>query len=408
MLTVDHAFREIAQRVESLAAVEVPLAESLGLVLADDIASDIDSPPHDKAMMDGFAVVADDTTSERRIVEEVMAGQVPTFEVTRGSVARVMTGAPISPGANAVVPVEKSRLIDEQTVSFDGWETAAGKHIMQRGTAMRAGELVLTRATRIGPIEMGLLAEVGRARVPVIPRPRVAVLTTGDELVDVSQKPGPGKIRNTNGPLLAGAIRASGGEVVELPVGRDHPAELASLVAQGLDADVLLVTGGVSAGVKDLVPRALAASGIEQVFHKLALKPGKPLWFGVSPREVGPPRLVFGLPGNPVSGLVCFTLFVKPALEVLAGGGPQMTFPLVKGVMGVTYQHRGDRETFRPAHLAGEGEPPIVTLREWQGSADLAGLVGANFLLRLSPEPRELGYGDPVEGVLLPGYRDGQ
>lgn len=392
MLSVDEALAAIAPHVHPLAPVERPLAATLGLVLGEDITSDIDSPPYDKAMMDGFAIVADDTSDTRQITAEIMAGDAPAGEVTPGTAIRIMTGAPIPAGATAVIPVEQTELTAANTVRLLA-TIPPGKHIMTRASAMRVGQTVLRAGSRITPSAIALLAEAGAARVKVIPPPRVAVLATGNELVPCGQLPTGAQIRNTNGPALVAAITAAGAHAIELPVARDELAATRDLIRQGLDADILVITGGVSAGVKDLVPQALADCGVKQVFHKVNLKPGKPIWFGVT--EGDKPKLVFGLPGNPVSGLVCFRLFVRPALEMMMARRQALTLETTSATLTHPHTHRGGRETYRPATLTGQE----VTLTAWQGSADLAGVAGANCLVRLGVEDAQLEAGDEVEVV---------
>lgn len=398
MLTVDEATQLVNEQTSALPPVRVRLREARGLVLAGEVVSDIDSPPHNKAMMDGFAVVAGDASETRSILESVMAGDVPRHAVRPGTAARVMTGAPVPDGATAVVPVEQTELVDEATVRLATPRMQLGKHLMRQGTAMQAGQRVATAGTPIDSVLMAILAEAGAAVVEVYPRPSVAVLATGNELVTVDEVPGPGQIRNSNGPMLGAAVLEAGCAMHELPTGRDDLDQLTDLVRQGLDADVLLATGGVSAGDMDLVPAALATAGVEQVLHKVALKPGKPLWFGVAPRDAtlgdgGPPRLVFGLPGNPVSSLVCFHLFVRPVLAVLAGRAPRVERTLLGGTIAERYEHRGGRETFRPAQV---DRQQAVSFGDWHGSADLAGLASANCLVHLPSHPLTLSAGDAV------------
>lgn len=415
LITVDEATALVAARLKPLQMVNIALGEALGHVLAADVMSDVDSPPHDKSMMDGFAVCAGDDSPQRIIIEEVMAGDVPTKTLQPGQATRVMTGAPVPAGTSAVVPVEQTTLLNPQTVQLVGGELPAGKHIMPRGKSMRVGQCVLQAGSVVREIEIAIAAEVGAAELSVVAQPRVAILATGNELVDANEKPAAGQIRNSNGPMLAAAATAAGAKAIELPVGRDDLEELQSRVTEGLAAaDVLLVSGGVSAGVKDLAPQVLESAGVEQVFHKIALKPGKPLWFGIASGGAGggapsstepgaPPKLVFGLPGNPVSGLVCFHLFVKPALAVLAGRATGFARPWIDVTLAAPLEHRGGRETFRPARLieATTGTTPRVELFDWQGSADLAGLATANCLLHLPTAPCTLAAGDSVRVVPL-------
>ncbi len=280
---------------------------------------------------------------------------------------------------------------------------------MRRATSLRRGQVVLDGGCPLGPAHVGLLAEVGRADVAVVPRPQVAVLPTGDELVDVGFVPGPGKIRNSNGPMLISCARQAGGVVRDLGVGRDDAQQLGALVQHGLAADVLIIAGGVSAGVRDLVPQVLTAAGVDQVFHKVRLKPGKPLWFGVYRGEVpaqghSVPTLVFGLPGNPVSSFVCFHLFVAPAIARLAGH-PPLVPPRIRATLRDPFPQAGDRATYHPAWLE-DGERPEVQLIAWRGSADLRALADANALAIFPPESRAYRAGDQVECLPLLAPRD--
>lgn len=400
MITVDQALQLVGQHAAQLAPMRVRLRDALGLVLADDVTSDVDSPPYNKAMMDGFAVVASDRSSTRTIIESIMAGDVPRRPIRPGTTARVMTGAPLPDGATAVVPVEQTELVDERTVRLEWVDPPPGKHIMPQGLSMSTGQCIAKAGTRVNSVTMAVLAEAGAAVLSVVPRPTVSVLTTGNELVSVDERPAAGQIRNSNGPLLTSALCEQDYTPNVLPSGRDEMQELVELAQQGLESDVLVVTGGVSAGVKDLVPAALAEAGVEQVFHKVALKPGRPLWFGFVPRESGPPRLVFGLPGNPVSGFVCFHLFVAPALAVLAGRADSVVLKLSAGTAAADFAYGGGREMFRPALVDLQNR---VEMFPWHGSADLAGMARANCLVRLPESGVQLATGDRVEYVRLPG-----
>jgi molybdopterin molybdotransferase len=236
----------------------------------------------------------------------------------------------------------------------------------------------------------------------VFPRPTVGVLPTGDELVEAHEATGPGQIRNSNGPMLLAAVRAAGALAVDLGVARDDPADLRAKITRGLECDVLLVSGGVSAGIKDLVPGVLAALGVVEKFHQVRVKPGKPLWFGVRESE-GRRSFVFGLPGNPVSTMVSFKLFVEPALAALAGAefsGPATQ----RAELAAKFKHRGGRPTYHPCRRvrddAGDQRPMIEPL-DWRGSADLATLTRADCLAVFPAGDYELAAGDAVEWIAL-------
>lgn len=406
MLSVADALHRVLEHARAKTAVPVALADTVGLVLDEDIASDIDSPPHDKSMVDGYAVLASDLTDGRarlKVLEEITAGMVPTCPVTTGHCTRIMTGAPVPSGADSIVMVEYTALLGD-TVEIHDEGFRAGQNLMHRGKSLRQGEIVLRRGVELGPAEIGLLAEVGRSQIQAIGPVQVAILSTGNELVSCDQKPGPGKIRNSNSPLLSAACRRVGAVPIDLGIARDEFDALRQSVSAGLTSDELIISGGVSAGVLDLVPRVLAEVGVRPVFHKVQLKPGKPLWFGVhegSTSHSRPPTLVFGLPGNPISSLVCFELFVKPAIARLAGRHWEMPHTTKPAKLTREFTHRGDRPTYHPAMLIGSPDGPLVEPTAWKGSADLRGFVGANALIVFPAGDRRYQAGDAVEVLSL-------
>lgn len=397
LLTVDEALALIEAQARPLPPREMALRDALGLQLAADVRSDVDSPPHDKTIMDGYAVVSGDLSPERRVLEEVIAGAVPTQTVVPGAATRVMTGAPIPAGADAIIPVEQSTLLESNMVRFTGSDVKAGQFIMRRGDSVRAGQVVVEQGATLRSLEIGVCAEAGCARVNVVPRSRVAVLPTGNELVAIDTKPGAGMIRNSNGPMLAAAVREAGCEAEEMEVSRDDRTSMTAAISAALAADVVLLSGGVSAGTMDLVPSVLESLGVEQVLHKVAIKPGKPIWFGVKLHDKGRRTLVFGLPGNPLSSFVCYQVFVRPALAALAGHG---FTGLAKSTVQMTcdFDYRGGgRETFWPVRLTTEGALPLA----WRGSSDLAAWAVADALLRLPVAPVHLQAGKKVEILRL-------
>ncbi len=396
MLEVSAALDLILQQTAPLAAQRLPVAKTLGQVLAEDVAADVDSPPHDKAMMDGVAVAAGDlgqADAELQVLETITAGDTPQTALEPGACVRIMTGAPIPPGTAAVVMREQVAELPNGRVRVALTNTTAGKHIMRRGASMHCGEVILPRGTCLRPLEVGLLSEVGRAQVMVVGRPQVAVLATGNELVPADEQPSPGMIRNTNGPMLLAAATAAGAAPHDLGIGRDDREQLAERIAEGLQRDILLLSGGVSAGVLDLVPGVLQQLGVRQVFHKVRLKPGKPLWFGVSQHAEGQ-TLVFGLPGNPVSALVCFRLFVQPALQRLAGQAvASESKPLEMLRLSEPYEHSSERSVYWPARRRGT----MVELLAWHGSADLRHFSAADCLAVLPAGERRYSQGELVE-----------
>jgi len=398
MLTIEQALQFVLDHTAPGAPISIPLNEALGCVLAEEIVSDVDSPPHDKSTVDGYAVIAADiarTGMELKVLEEVTAGTVPSRAVEPGTATRIMTGAPIPRGADAVVMVEQTKFADGQVTILQS-PVRLGQNIMRRASAMSRGQTVLSSGRLLRAIEIGLLAEVGRSTIAAIPSPRVAVLTTGNELVAPSLVPGPGQIRNSNGPMLHGLARQCGAQVSDLGIARDDTGELTRDVSAGLGRDVFILSGGVSAGTLDLVPSVLEKLGVTQVFHKVNLKPGKPLWFGTKPRCEGHQTLVFGLPGNPVSSLVCFELFVRPVIQKLRGL-PPVGLARVTAQLATDHDHRGDRPTYWPAKL----EESSVTPLAWQGSGDLRTLTDANCLAHFPAGDRRFKAGEKVEVLLL-------
>jgi len=368
-----------ATKVTPFPSERLPLDYILGRVTSEDIQSESDSPPFDKALMDGFAVRSDDLRSggELSVLEEITAGQVPTRAVEPGTASRIMTGAPLPDGADAVVRIEDADFdAAGSTVRFSISQIKAGENILRRGAAMAKGEIVLKSGRWIRPQELGLLAELGKAEIAIRRQPRVAVLATGDELVPVSQTPQPGQIRNSNETMLAAQIVRSGGLAEKLGIARDERTHLAEKIRAGLKCDLLLLSGGVSAGTRDLVPSELAAAGVREIFHKVNVKPGKPVWFGVK-EDADSRCLVFGLPGNPVSSMVCFELFTRPVIRRLLGLETLHPDPISAGLVE-EFENRGDRPVYHPARLHHAEGQARVQLIPWMGSADLRATVKAN------------------------------
>jgi molybdopterin molybdotransferase len=308
------ARRIILEQVVVLPAEQVPLLEAAGRVLAADVAMPWDLPLWDNSAMDGFAVRSADCTGPVRlkVTGYIPAGGLPAGAVGPGEAIRIMTGAPLPPGADAIAPVEE---VDEaaDAIGLRG-PVRPGAHVRRRGEDLRAGELALAAGTVIGPGEVSALASAGRVLVPVVRRARVAILSTGDELVAPGAPIGPGQICDSNGVAMAAAVRLAGGEPLSLGIARDERPALRALLERGLEADLLVTTAGVSAGDRDLVKEVLEELGMRRLFWKVDIKPGRPTAFGVRGRT-----LVFSLPGNPVSSLLTFEQFVRPALLRMMG-----------------------------------------------------------------------------------------
>jgi molybdopterin molybdotransferase len=404
MLSVAEALRAVLDHAQALPPRRVPLADALGGVLAESVAADRDLPPFDKALLDGFAVRSADLEGlgpfDLAVIEEITAGRVPTRAIGPGQCAAIMTGAPMPDGADAVVMVEDSTRAGDRVALSPRKPVTPNSGRLTRGREMREGETLLGPGDRLDPVRLGLLASVGWATPQVVPRPVVSIVSTGDEIVPPDQTPGPGQIRNSNATMLDALVRASNAESAMAPIAPDEPNRLREILAEGLTRDVMLITGGVSAGKLDLVPGTLEALGMTPVFHKIRLKPGKPLLFGIGPgRPDGAPgTLVFGLPGNPVSGVVGFLLFVAPALRALRGlePGPAAT---ITARLARPFAHRGDRPTYFPARL---GEGPVVDPLNWAGSADLRTVAMADGFAAFEAGDRDHDAGTPIPFLPLP------
>lgn len=379
MLSVDEAREVVRAAVRPVRETEqLALGDALGRVLAEPVLAERDDPPFDRATMDGFAVRAADLTSLPRRLDvsgEVAAGDAQLPHCDPGCALRINTGAPLPPGADTVVPVELTR---EEVEILE--PVAQGGNIVPRGGFVRRGDEVASG--RLTPERLAVCAAAGADRVAVLRRPRVAVLGTGSELTSGLSEPGDHEIRNSNGPMLLALC--SGAETRDLGAVADDPEQLLAAVRRGLEADVLITTGGVSKGVRDYVPDTFAACGVRESFHRIALQPGKPVWFG---EHVG--GVVFGLPGNPVSALVCADLFVMPYLLACAGG--EWGHALLERRARITrpIQASPKRRRVFPCLLKDDEVTPIP----WRGSGDLWSAPAGNAYLVI-PRDHALAAGD--------------
>jgi molybdopterin molybdotransferase len=385
VISVDRGLEIVLSRARPLPAEEIDFTDAPGRILREDAAADTDLPPFRRSAVDGFAVRASDTASvpvRLKLVGSVPAGTFPEFAIGPGETASIMTGAPVPEGADAVQMVEESREGGDGIVLLSG--VTPGQNVAPQGAEVRRGEVVLRSGTRLDPAAVAVAATVGKTRLLVGRRPTVSVAATGDELVHPSQAPGRGQIRNSNGFSLVAQCRSIGIEARYLGVAGDSEASLRGVIERGLETDVLLLSGGVSMGRYDLVEKVLSQLGIEILVDAVALKPGKPLVFGVGDEG----KLVFGLPGNPVSTMVTFELFVRTALARLEGAGdPVREILRARLVDGLT--NRGPRRAYLPGWLRPGDDgalaaEPIPT----KGSADIVAFSKANALL-IVPEDRD-------------------
>jgi molybdopterin molybdotransferase len=368
----------------------------LGRILAENIVADRNYPPFNRSIRDGFAVRAADLAepgAKLRVIGESRAGVAFSGTVGTGQCVRILTGAAVPRGANAVVMQEFTREEDD----FVMFEQAAraGQYYVLAGAEARVGEVVVPRGTRLGYAELAMVAEVGLALIEVSRRPRVAILSTGDELVPLDRTPGPFQIRNSNNISLAAQVSLAGGEPLIVGSAKDEIAELRARIEQGLEADLLLLSGGVSVGKYDLVEQVLKDLGAEFCFDAVAIRPGKPVVFGWCR---GKP--VFGLPGNPVSTMVTFELFVVPAIEVLSGCPPP-PLPIFKAKLAHPVNEKGPVAHFLPARVSwpegkSDAEPTVEALL-WEGSGDIGAVVRGNSFLLVHPSKPHLQAGEWVD-----------
>jgi molybdopterin molybdotransferase len=370
----------------------VPLEQAQGRVLAEDVLADRDLPPFHRAIRDGYALRAADLTAPPtilRCVGEAPAGGFFEGEVNPGQCVSIMTGAPLPVGADAVVMVEHTRSLGDDIEiqrSVRRWE-----NIVLQGREAALGTCVLASGRRLRAGEIGLLATVGKARVGVYRKPNVAILPTGDEVVAVEQHPQWFQIRNSNAATLAAQVTAAGGVPLQLGVAPDRKDVLRERIGQGLDSDLLLLSGGVSMGKFDLVEEVLAELGAEFFFQGVAIRPGKPLVFG-RVRDL----FFFGLPGNPVSTFVTFEIFVRPALALL--GGAAFEPPVfLRARLDKPCRQKTGLTMFVPARVSIHNRDPVVELVGWHGSGDLVGIAAANCFLVIHPDQTELAAGDWVD-----------
>jgi molybdopterin molybdotransferase len=397
LLHFEEALLRVRQAAEERArfrppAELAPLGEALGRVLAVPILADQDQPPFARSTRDGFAVRADEANryAWQPIEGATHAGQQPGGPLPIGAAWEIMTGAPVPAGADAVAMVEHVDRSGSSVRLTEGRRLHVSENIVPQGAQARSGETLLQPRMRLGPAQIALAATCGCSTLAVCVRPRVAILTTGDELVQVEATPGPGQIRNSNAPMLAALVAQAGGAPWVLPVAADTSEALDAAFRQAFSADLLLISGGVSAGKFDLVEPALARLGARFHFTGVKMQPGKPLVFGELPPSSGdgPALPFFGLPGNPVSSAATFLLFGATMLAAVAGAEPsepQFTMAqLASGVHGKPGLTR-----FLPARWqpnARDGEPPTVAPVPWQGSGDQAAFARANCFLVVPEE----------------------
>jgi molybdopterin molybdotransferase len=390
-MTFDEARRCVLREVQPRGETEeVPVLEAADRVLAEDIHADRDYPPFHRSARDGFAMRAQDTPAEFTIAGELRAGSTWMYPETigPGEAIEIMTGAALPPGADAVVMIEHVERRPRQVTIPRAMKP--GDNVTRQGTEAKSGERLLQAGIKIGFAETGLLAMVGRERVRVFRRPRVAILPTGDEIVEPGVTPQPHQIRNSNAWSLAAQVRRAGGIPEILPIARDTPDS--APIERGLLADLLLLSGGVSAGKYDFVEQALAHLGAQFFFTRVLIQPGQPVVFGA----VGE-KFFFGLPGNPASTMVTFELFARAAVERLAGL-EHPVLPLLRARLTRDFHHKPGLTRFLPARLSEDGAS--VEPLGWQGSGDIPALARANAFLVAESDRESWKEGDDIRVLL--------
>jgi molybdopterin molybdotransferase len=398
-LSVTNAQQRILESVQKLEIEPVELERSIGRVLADDVRANRDLPPYDVSAMDGYALRSADLAkipAILEVIEDIKAGDLPRSTVLAGQCARIMTGAPVPQGADAVIRVEETQAATGNRVQINA-AVKPGNDIRLRGEGMRNGDVVLTAGTEITPGVTGVLATVKQSQVQVYRRPRVAILSTGNELEDIDDPVDPNKIPNSNSYALMAQVQTLGIEPDLLGIARDDPAELEEYLQRGLRFDVLLVSGGTSVGVHDYVRPIIESLGVEMKFWRVAMKPGHPVAFGVTAHT-----RFFGLPGNPVSSMVCFEQFVAPALRRMMGH--QRLFRRTS-VARLTHsiKHQPGRTEFVRVTLAKEEGGYAATSTGAQGSGMLLSMARADGLLVIPAESTGLAADSKVTVQLLEG-----
>ena len=371
MISFEEAYEIVMRSARPLGTERVGISNSLNRILAEDVVSDIDMPPFDKSAMDGYACRRQDLANELKVVETIRAGQSPSKAIDGGECAKIMTGAPVPQGADCVIMVEYTETPAENTVRFTGKDTR--DNICLRAEDIGVSDGVLFKGDRIAPQHIAVLATVGCVRPLVARQPRVAVVATGDELVEPDVKPGPSRIRTSNSYQLCAQATASGAVPTYHGIARDTEEDIDAALKNAMaQSDVVVISGGVSMGDYDFVPGIMKKNNIEILFDSIAMKPGRPTTFGV-----GPEGYCFGLPGNPVSTFVQFELLVKPFLRRLMGGESSAVGPRMSLAKSITRKRAG-REAWMPAAFTEDGKVRAV---EYHGSAHVNALCNADCLL---------------------------
>jgi molybdopterin molybdotransferase len=401
MLTFEQARQEVISQISKLnhvtSTVNLSVWDAAGYVLAQDLIADRNYPPFDRATRDGYAVRASESTAGTtlRCIGEIKAGDALTQPLEQGTCVQIMTGAPMPPDADAVVMIEYTSR-DKDFVHFQQSATK-GQNIVTAGSEAAKEQTLLSSGAHLGYAELGLAAQIGAAQLRCAKKPRVAILSTGDEIVPVDASPGPYQIRNSNGVSLAAQVRDVGGEPVILGNASDRIESLGDKIQQGLQEDLLVLSGGVSMGKYDLVEDVLKSLGATFYFDAVAIRPGKPAVFAMCNHKP-----VFGLPGNPISTMVTFELFVVPAIDLLSGS-PARPLPFLKATLAEAMKEKPGMTHFLPARVQFDSGEPRVKPLAWKGSGDTVAMAKANCFLVVGADIQTLAPGENVNVLMRRG-----
>jgi molybdopterin molybdotransferase len=398
MLTFEQAREQVISQISKLnraaRTIDVSVWDAASYVLAQNLIADRNYPPFNRATRDGYAVRASESTASSTLtcIGEIKAGDALAQPLQKGTCIQIMTGAPVPPDADAVVMIEYTTR-EKDLIHFQPSATK-GQNIVHAGSEATKGQALLSSGTRLGYAELGLAAQIGATQLRCAKKPRVAILSTGDEIVPVDATPGPFQIRNSNSVSLAAQVRDAGGEPVVLGNVADRIESLGDKIQQGLDEDILVVSGGVSMGKYDLVEDVLKSLGATFYFDAVAIRPGKPAVFAMCNEKP-----VFGLPGNPISTMVTFDLFVVPAIDVLSGALAR-PLPFLKAVLAEPIKEKPGMTHFLPASVQSDSGEARVKPLPWQGSGDIVTMAKANCFLVVGADIQTLAPGENVNVLM--------
>jgi molybdopterin molybdotransferase len=398
MLTFEQARQEVICQISKanyvIATVNLSVWDALGYVLAQDLIADRNYPPFDRATRDGYAVRATESTAGATLacIGEIKAGDALTQPLEKGTCVQIMTGAPVPPEADAVVMIEYTSR-DKEFIHFQQTATK-GQNIVPVGSETAKNQSLLPVGTRLGYAELGLAAQIGAAQLRCAKKPRVAILATGDEIVPIDASPGPFQIRNSNSVSLAAQVREAGAEPVILGKASDRIESLGDKIQQGLQEDLLVLSGGVSMGKYDLVEGVLKSLGATFYFDAVAIRPGKPAVFAMCNEKP-----VFGLPGNPISTMVTFELFVVPAIDLLSGA-PARPLTFLKATLAEAMKEKPGMTHFLPARVQIDSGQAQVKPLPWKGSGDTVAMAKANCFLVVGSDIQSLAPGENVNVLM--------